>query len=112
MIDAAATGRPRRRGQHLDPLVVTDGLNVYAAALGQRADREHFGSRSCDRRHEIVLDPVVATGCSLIGMTVKEENFAFDSGRGHTLMAVGGLFGALAASSCCILPVVLFSLGI
>ena len=45
-------------------------------------------------------------------MTVKEENFAFDSGRGRTLMAAGGLFGALAASSCCILPVVLFSLGI
>ena len=27
-------------------------------------------------------------------------------------MAAGGLLGALAASSCCILPVVLFSLGI
>ena len=27
-------------------------------------------------------------------------------------MAVGGLIGALAASSCCILPVLLFSLGI
>ena len=28
------------------------------------------------------------------------------------MMAAGGLLGALAASSCCILPVVLFSLGI
>lgn len=28
------------------------------------------------------------------------------------LIAVGGIFGALAASSCCILPLVLFSLGI
>lgn len=28
------------------------------------------------------------------------------------LLAVGGLFGALAASSCCVLPLVLFSLGI
>jgi mercuric ion transport protein len=28
------------------------------------------------------------------------------------LVAAGGLFGALAASSCCILPLVLFSLGI
>lgn len=45
-------------------------------------------------------------------MTVKEENFATDSGRGQTLMAAGGLLGALAASSCCILPVALFSLGI
>src|SRR5712692_9885015 len=32
--------------------------------------------------------------------------------RGQTLMAAGGLLGALAASSCCILPLVLFSLGI
>jgi len=33
-------------------------------------------------------------------------------GRGQTLAAAGGLFGALAASSCCILPLVLFSLGV
>jgi mercuric ion transport protein len=33
------------------------------------------------------------------------------SSRG-SLLAVGGLFGALAASSCCVLPLVLFSLGI
>lgn len=32
--------------------------------------------------------------------------------RGAQVLALGGLFGALAASSCCILPVVLFSLGI
>lgn len=30
----------------------------------------------------------------------------------HRLVATGGLLGALAASSCCILPLVLFSLGI
>ncbi|MBI3433599.1 MAG: mercury transporter MerT [Proteobacteria bacterium] len=34
------------------------------------------------------------------------------AGHGQTLAAAGGLLGALAASSCCILPVVLFSLGI
>ena len=45
-------------------------------------------------------------------MTIKEQNIAINSGRGQTLMAVGGLLGALAASSCCILPVVFFSLGI
>jgi mercuric ion transport protein len=28
------------------------------------------------------------------------------------LVAVGGIFGALAASSCCIVPLILFSLGI
>lgn len=32
--------------------------------------------------------------------------------HGPKLLATGGLIGALAASSCCILPVVLFSLGI
>jgi mercuric ion transport protein len=45
-------------------------------------------------------------------MTVKEEDIATDSGRGQAFMAAGGLLGALAASSCCILPVVLFSLGV
>jgi mercuric ion transport protein len=32
--------------------------------------------------------------------------------RGQRLAALGGIISALAASSCCILPVVLFSLGI
>lgn len=32
--------------------------------------------------------------------------------KGQKLAATGGLLGALAASSCCILPVALFSLGI
>ncbi len=45
-------------------------------------------------------------------MTIKDENRATDSGRGQTLLAAGGLLGALAASSCCILPVALFSLGV
>jgi len=30
----------------------------------------------------------------------------------QTVVAIGGLLGALAASSCCILPLVLFSLGV
>lgn len=45
-------------------------------------------------------------------MTVKEEHIVAFSGRGQTLMAAGGLVGAVAASSCCILPLVLFSLGV
>jgi mercuric ion transport protein len=45
-------------------------------------------------------------------MTIKQEGIVGGSERGTTLMAAGGLLGALAASSCCILPVVLFSLGI
>jgi mercuric ion transport protein len=33
-------------------------------------------------------------------------------GRALRLTAIGGIFGAIAASSCCIAPLVLFSLGI
>src|SRR5262249_56883372 len=32
--------------------------------------------------------------------------------RGQGLVAVGGLLGALVASSCCLLPLVLFGLGV
>jgi mercuric ion transport protein len=32
--------------------------------------------------------------------------------RGQKLVATGGILGALAASSCCILPLALFSLGV
>lgn len=45
-------------------------------------------------------------------MTVKEHGIPVDSERGPELAAAGGLLGALAASSCCILPLVLFSLGV
>ena len=45
-------------------------------------------------------------------MTVKEQSAPTDSSSAQTLLAAGGLLGAFAASSCCILPVVLFSLGI
>ena len=45
-------------------------------------------------------------------MTIKQENRVTETARGQKLMAVGGLLGALAASSCCILPLMLFSLGV
>ena len=35
-----------------------------------------------------------------------------DTRRAQALLAVGGLFGALAASSCCIAPLLLFALGV
>lgn len=43
------------------------------------------------------------------GMVARSDS---RSGRAQAFAAAGGLVGALAASSCCILPVVLFSLGI
>jgi mercuric ion transport protein len=45
-------------------------------------------------------------------MTIKQEDRVADVRRPEWWMAAGGLLGALAASSCCILPLVLFSLGI
>ncbi|MHC2790996.1 mercuric ion transport protein [Mesorhizobium jarvisii] len=41
-------------------------------------------------------------------LTASEQSEA----RRHRLVAVGGILGALAASSCCIVPLLLFSLGI
>jgi mercuric ion transport protein len=58
------------------------------------------------------LDPVAATGCILIGMTIKRRKASEMDMHREQWLALGGLLGALTASSCCILPVVLFSLGI
>ena len=48
----------------------------------------------------------------LVAMTIKQENHKAGLQRGQGLMAVGGLLGALVASSCCLLPLVLFGLGV
>src|SRR5713101_387455 len=45
-------------------------------------------------------------------MTINHEDRTADVRRRQRLMAAGGVLGALAASSCCILPLVLFSLGV
>lgn len=45
-------------------------------------------------------------------MTIKLHERPNGIPRGQALVAAGGIIGALAASSCCILPLVLFSLGI
>ena len=44
-------------------------------------------------------------------MTIKDDPSP-ELGRGPGWLAVGGLLGALAASACCILPLVLFGLGV
>jgi mercuric ion transport protein len=43
---------------------------------------------------------------------MRDQTDSTSLDRGQQLAAVGGVIGALAASSCCILPVILFSLGI
>jgi mercuric ion transport protein len=45
-------------------------------------------------------------------MAIKEESNSDRYGYAPALLAAGGLLGALAASSCCILPLVLFALGV
>jgi mercuric ion transport protein len=45
-------------------------------------------------------------------MMVKEEVIADASRRAPALVAMGGLLGAVAASSCCVLPLVLFGLSV
>lgn len=60
----------------------------------------------------LCLDPVVATGCTVADMIVKSEPATEPIGRGPRVLAITSLLAALAASSCCILPVLLFSLGI
>jgi len=45
-------------------------------------------------------------------MTINQDHQIADNRRQQNLVAAGGLLGALAASSCCILPLVLFGLGV
>lgn len=45
-------------------------------------------------------------------MTIKQKKSSDRSGYTPALFAAAGLLGALAASSCCILPLVLFGLGV
>jgi len=45
-------------------------------------------------------------------MTINPDHQITDNRLRQSLMAAGGLLGALAASSCCILPLALFGLGV
>jgi mercuric ion transport protein len=59
------------------------------------------------------LAPVAATGWIVGAMEIKKpDRHEADNLRRQRLMATGGLLGALAVSSCCVLPLVLFSLGV
>jgi mercuric ion transport protein len=45
-------------------------------------------------------------------MRIKETSETPETQHGQTVLAAGSLLGALAASACCILPLVLFGLGV
>src|SRR6266851_5223734 len=84
-------------------------------------DRAADDRGATERIEKIPLDSVVTTGCSIASMTGQAENET-NLARPETervtvlrtekLLAAGGVLGALAASSCCIVPLVLFSLGV
>src|SRR5262249_35673812 len=48
----------------------------------------------------------------VMAVTINQENRTAGLPRGQGLMAAGSLLGALVASSCCLLPLVLFGLGV
>jgi mercuric ion transport protein len=45
-------------------------------------------------------------------MTIKEDNRAASARRDQIAVIAGGILGAVAASSCCVLPLVFVSLGV
>jgi mercuric ion transport protein len=45
-------------------------------------------------------------------MTINQADHIADSQRRQNLVATGGLLGAIATSSCCIVPLLLFGLGV
>ncbi len=70
--------------------------------VGKRHTRPHGKARRCRGHRNDSLVP--GGGCAAIV-------YGFMLGR-QRLVAAGGILGALAASSCCIIRLVLFSLGI
>src|SRR5258706_5722812 len=79
------------------PIGIPSNLSAREAVTGGMLQAPCFCS--CYRMH-------------LRHMTIKEEALEARMRRGQEFMAAGGMLGALAASSCCILPLVLFSLGV
>ncbi len=43
---------------------------------------------------------------------IRDDNRSGDTQRGQRAAAAGGILGAVAATSCCVLPLVLFTLGV
>src|SRR5437016_5108034 len=62
-VDPTAARSSGRRWQHFDPLIIANGLDIHAAVPGQLAYRQVFRSKRREGGHEIILDPVVTTGC-------------------------------------------------
>lgn len=131
VVAPVAGGGTWRRGQKANLLVIANRFQVAPGPLGELRPLHtlHHGVMAHWR---IPVDPVAATEWMLTPLldlgqgevemapsragtkgTVPTASGANERalGRQH-LVAFGGIIGALAASSCCIAPLILFSLGI
>ncbi len=114
---------PGRFRHQADAFIISHRLQMDPRSLRERSDGQR--SHVCD---SCLLDPVVTT--DLITFPEIEEammNAQHDdpaigtapsrqatdpSATAMRLTAIGGILGAIAASSCCIAPLVLFSVGV
>lgn len=122
-IDAIALGAPQRLGEQPGLLIVANGFEVAARGFRQIGalqpsfqDRVHF--------FEISLESVVATDLSLSSnqkrgpsrmshtdVEIAMPNTPVEKHK-QTLFATGGVVGAILASTCCVAPLLLLTLGI
>src|SRR5258708_4033105 len=74
-----------------------------------------------ERIEKLPLDPVATSGCSTANMSSQVDDQTRLEGAeanpggidfGQSLLAGGGVLGALAASSCCLVPLALFGIGV
>src|ERR1700730_3932490 len=114
---------PGRFRHQADAFIISHSLQMDPRGLRERSDGQR--SHVCD---PYLLDPVVTTGLITLReieeamMNVQHDEPAIGMGRSRQatdpsatamrLTAIGGILGAIAASSCCIAPLVLFSLGV
>ncbi|MHA1597883.1 MAG: mercuric transporter MerT family protein [Alphaproteobacteria bacterium] len=55
----------------------------------------------------------MSENAQMVGSVVENPEDAGDKAeKGRTLLAMGGVLGAIGASACCVLPLALFSVGI
>src|SRR5258708_3822382 len=122
-VKPAPAGSARRVRHHNDTLVVTDGLDVCPRAPGEFANRDHGASigKSGGAHRKLDLDPVAATGCRNAHMSSQADDQIRLAGSepkarnldlSERLLAGGGVLGALVASSCCLVPLPFFRLGL
>ena len=125
VVDAMAACAARSLWQDANTFVEADGLDIDPGALRKRTDGEGLASLNRDRGHfgspctcsDYRSHLTIQIAAQREGTMAQESQAVFreaeqvDGGK-MGLIAAGGVFGALATMSCCIMPLVLFALGI